>query len=414
MEILLVSHRFFCHSIGGTEVLTNNIAQTMTRRGHHVVWLAVGEERGISEILFRKCDDGVMEWEISPGFSTSYPLDWASQEETQTRKIQRGIKELKQFFSVIHLFHFARIGLQFLELPFFDQSQVVVTLTDYTCICPDYQLYHWPSNTICSPNVAPSECIECLNQKTGASDVDSWRTRNIEFLNRRASVVYTQTPEQRRLLVESGLRNDRVIEDCASYMIPCKWQKEKPKNDHRFCFGFVGRLSREKGLQIVLSIFRQLHELTGCQLDVYGTVDSESTHLKNLLKLIAETPGVKLYAPVSLSELGSVLQSFDCLIIPSIWLENHPLVLTYALSLGVPVLCSRVPSLWHLRHKKGIHFVEMGDQALWLKAMRRMTQNSKTQSFHLSECLSTMREEFDKFVSRLERVYQFGKRYYDR
>lgn len=383
-------------------MLTNDVAEALATRGHEITWLAVGRKTASGDSCFRKRRDGILEWEISPGFSSTYPVGWQADEERQARKVVASVSRFEHEFDAIHLFHFARIGLRFLELPFFMRSRLGVTLTDYTCVCPDFQLYHRPSGKICSPDAEPAKCLECLSVAHGEQEIRDWRARNIRFINERAGFVCTQSPEQKRLLVAGGVNEDLLLRDQASYHIPSGWHRAARRFQPPFRFGFLGRLSREKGLHVVLDVFSELHETTGCVLDVYGADDGDFSYQAELQALIQRASGVTLHKALPLKYLEAVFHSINCLLIPSLWLENHPLVISYALFFRTAILCSRVASLDHLAGQRGLHFAEAGNSPAWANAMREIMRE-----YPLHQPLdSYVESEFDTFVTDLEGAYQ--------
>ena len=401
MQILLVSHRFPRHSVGGTEVLANDLARSLVARGHEVVWLGTGEQGEYGLSYFRSRSDGILEWEISPGFSNNYPVTWRLDEKRQREKVQLGLDKFQKSFDVVHFLHFARTGLQFLDLPFFKSSKIVFTLTDYTCICPDFQLFKRHERTICRTGANPFECLCCLGIEVGEQQIMEWRARNLKLINERADFICVQTPEQKRVLVESGIKENLFFSCHARYKIPSEWRIIKREDEHIFRFCFLGRFSREKGLDIAVKAFHLLRKSEACFFWIFGNEDDDLSYSSDLQTLIHRSEGITIHGALPLESLGEVIQSIDCILVPSLWLENHPLVISYARYFGIPIICSNVASMSHLTENCGVHFAELGNPIAWTEAMNGIMR-SQYQPKALDHIIET---EFEDFVTDLANEY---------
>lgn len=116
---------------------------------------------------------------------------------------------------------------------------------------------------------------------------------------------------------------------------------------------FVGRLSHEKGLELLLDAFSNLPY----DLDVVGDGDLE------FLKSTA--PGnIHFLGHLPREQVEQKMLSASVLLMPSIWYEGFPMVLVEAFSNGLPVICSDIGSMAEIveHGKTGMHF-KKGDMA---------------------------------------------------
>lgn len=411
MVILIVSHRLFGQSHGGTEVLANDVARGLVERGHSVIWLSVGTE-DMAAISRSTRDDGVEVWLIPPGFSDAYPLDWRQSEKAQATGVAMCLDNYLdgRRIEAVHLFHFARIGLEFLDLAQLRGVPCFATLTDYTILCADYQLRNQVTGAICDGDVDAGDCVQCLGHVSASADmreaIRSWRERNRSFLSDCFEGVFVQTPYQGRVMRNWALPGTRLLDDCAAYAVPGDWERKTAPRDPAaaFTFGFLGRVSKEKGLSHALEAFALLlaEVEEGRARFRIVTPDPDLARRAVPSSLTEAARGLIEFAePVQHHRVGEVLADMDCLLIPSVWMENHPTVLSYALSLGVFVLCSDVPSLSHLRGLPGLHFAPVGDAAGLSAQMRAlMTQDEPDNPEPAS--LPT----FEALLSKIEACYQ--------
>jgi glycosyltransferase involved in cell wall biosynthesis len=101
---------------------------------------------------------------------------------------------------------------------------------------------------------------------------------------------------------------------------------------------YVGRLSPEKGLRLLLDAWR---ELDGYPLTIVGTGPDEAA----LQRLAGEIPGVRLTGELSGDAVRAELARAAFVVAPSIWYENFPLAVAEALAAGRPVVASHPTAL---------------------------------------------------------------------
>lgn len=63
------------------------------------------------------------------------------------------------------------------------------------------------------------------------------------------------------------------------------------------------------------------------------------------MQAAAQHPHIRFAGALDPSHVGAALRGLDCLIVPSVWYENSPLVIQEAYALGVPVVASRLGAL---------------------------------------------------------------------
>ncbi len=99
----------------------------------------------------------------------------------------------------------------------------------------------------------------------------------------------------------------------------------------------VSNYIKTKGIKELVVCFSQ-KEFMSFRLTLYGESYEKSffDKIKNLA-----TENITINGPVSRNELPGVLQSFDCLIVPS-WNEGQPLIILEAMSIGLPVISTAV------------------------------------------------------------------------
>ncbi|HYP39564.1 MAG TPA: glycosyltransferase [Chloroflexia bacterium] len=113
------------------------------------------------------------------------------------------------------------------------------------------------------------------------------------------------------------------------------------------CFGYVGRIGREKGISVLIEALELLPKDTPFRFEVCSSTFSARIRSSDqeelvcrLQKIAASDPRLVIRDHIGDSELQSVLAQWDAIVVPSLWLESGPLVVHEAFSVRTPVIGS--------------------------------------------------------------------------
>jgi glycosyltransferase involved in cell wall biosynthesis len=131
------------------------------------------------------------------------------------------------------------------------------------------------------------------------------------------------TPSEfaRRKLLAAGLSPERVVVKANPAADP-----GEPTFGGRGAV-FVGRISREKGVHLLLEAWR--HQ-GGHPLTIVGTGPDEA----DLRRRAASIPGVRFLGQVDRDGVYAALREASFAVVPSIWYENSPIALAEAMACG--------------------------------------------------------------------------------
>lgn len=118
---------------------------------------------------------------------------------------------------------------------------------------------------------------------------------------------------------------------------------EQAPEQERTGFLFVGRLSQEKGIDVLLSALRKLQESDQHKIQVAVAGDGP---LADEVKQSA--PLVKPLGSLKTEEVREWMSSSSALILPSVWYEGFPMVIVEAYACGLPIIASRIGALAEL------------------------------------------------------------------
>jgi len=177
-----------------------------------------------------------------------------------------------------------------------------------------------------------------------------------------ADAVIAASPFAARFLAQFGVAPGRT------HVIPWFYAQrsllpDPPPVRDTLCLAFVGRISPEKGLHVLLDALARTRPALPVELRIAGSYDSPyGRALVDRFPTHAGPHRVFWAGWVPNERLDEFYPDVHAVVLPSLWYDNTPFSLVEALSHGRPVVCTDVPSMTHLvRHgETGLTF-PMGD-----------------------------------------------------
>jgi glycosyltransferase involved in cell wall biosynthesis len=403
VKILVPVHFFLPDHSAGTEVYTYNLARALQDRGHDVE--IVCTEKILSRrsySLFERDVDGLkchvmvnnLEHE---NFSETFANPRAE------GAFQRVLESFQP--DIVHVQHLMLLSLGIPRISRASGARVVMTLNDFWLFCVRFGQLLLPDGTLCGgPNLP--DCERCLSdfrfsqgppekavirllqvtrELSGvdlaplvywAQDRSKWlRKRKTDNPSREAQVGSTENLRDElehrirkvKLLIEnvdlflspSATVADRVAQwgiprnklRVSRYGIdtkPFEGVQPTERLDDKISFGYVGTLAPHKGVHILMQALQRIPPET-CRLHIFGS-DSHYGDYGRMLRELAEGLDVTFHGSLDRAHIGGAFEKIDCLVMPSLWLENSPVVIQEAFAAGVPVIASGQGGMAELIH----------------------------------------------------------------
>mgnify|MGYP001035263737 CR=1 FL=1 len=250
--------------------------------------------------------------------------------------------------TVVHLHHFAHVGLDTIRLIRSVQpdARIILTLHEFLAQCFNQGQMVTTSNEMCSREGLES-CHRCFPER---SREDFW-LRKDWFLRHFALVDAFVAPSEflRQRYIEWGIAPEKitVIENAqdAGDRTPARSEPERPRNR----FGYFGQVTPFKGIDILLMGLagvpaeqRRQIRLTINAANLEKQPDAFKRRLRQLSEPLEDEGVVYWAGPYSANMKAARFQSVDWVVVPSIWWENSPYVIQEAFAFGRPVLCSDI------------------------------------------------------------------------
>jgi glycosyltransferase involved in cell wall biosynthesis len=146
--------------------------------------------------------------------------------------------------------------------------------------------------------------------------------------------------------MQAGLKAKAVKKVANGIPLPASAAAERDPSTP-FCFVFAARLTREKGCEVVLDAVRRLPADLPVEIVVAGRGDYE----EQFRAAAAADPRLRFLGYVQGDEKDALFRSADCLLLPSLWYENAPVVIVEAAAYRLPIIGSRIGAIPEFVHE---------------------------------------------------------------
>ena len=203
-------------------------------------------------------------------------------------------------------------------------------------------------------------------------------------------------------LAQSGLPADKIAVK-PNFVHP----DPGPRGNAQSHFLYVGRLSKEKGVDILVDAWRRA--ATGVPLVIAGTGPLE----QQLREICANEPSVRFLGRQPIEKVYRHMGDALALCFPSLWYEGMPRVIIEAFAVATPVISSRLGSMREMIEDgcTGL-LAEPGDVESFADALRQAAANRAP----MAEMSAKARAEFERAYSgqanfhQLQTIYRDAKR----
>lgn len=170
----------------------------------------------------------------------------------------------------------------------------------------------------------------------------------------------------------------------------------------QFLVGWVGRLSREKGPDVLLDAVRRLE-----RQELSVSVIGDGPERKRLAREVEERGGVELTLHGQIPSAYRLFPAFDVFVLSS-RTEGTPMVLLEAMAAGVPVVATRVGGVGDVVSGEEALLVPPEDPEALGRTIARVRRKPDEAAGRVSAARQRLDREFgvDQWVSRYAQVYR--------
>jgi glycosyltransferase involved in cell wall biosynthesis len=343
MHCVLIVHETY-QQRGGEDAVVAAEARILEAHGHRVVWY----QRHNDELTGRGALGTLM-----AGIDTV----WAARSLRELRTIIA-----KEKPDVAH-FHntFPLISPAIYNACVEYGVPVIQTLHNYRLLCPAASLQR--EGKVCEACLGRSVawpgvvhgCYRGSHAATMAIAVMLSAHRAIGTWREKVDIYIALSEFARQKFITGGLPSERIMVK-PNFVAP----DPGPKRESGEYALFVGRLSEEKGLRVLVAAWAALQGAIPLRIAGEGPLKNEIT------RFIASNnlSGVTLLGQLTSEEVIRAMHGARFLVSPSVWFEGFPLSIAQAFACGLPAIASRLGSLAEIvtDGATGLHF-SAGDPA---------------------------------------------------
>ncbi len=374
MKILQVVHSFPPYTMAGTEVYSYNLSKELAKRHKVHVFFRINDiKKEEYSLTYRKSED-LETYAVNHTFRSCHSFSNTYSDNNIDAKFGQLLDTIRP--DIVHIQH-----LLFLSYGIVDEIKkrgipVIYTLHDYWLICHRGQLIKDDLN-ICKGDSA-QECKNCLKyllsirknsmylygilkrkipvfclqllkklhlvlaRAKPSVELEAWKGVS-ERASSRIDLFIAPSRFIKNKFVQRGFPEKKISYypygfDCRNFIYLPKSKSDVLR------FGYMGTLLPMKGIGFLISAFKGIKN-SNIKLSIYGKLfpfsgfESYPRILKNMVK---GDNRIELAGGYDNKDAGCILANIDVLIVPSLWLENAPLVVNEAFLSRTPVIASRI------------------------------------------------------------------------
>jgi glycosyltransferase involved in cell wall biosynthesis len=416
MKVLFATHFFPPGAAGGTESYTLGLARQIMTKGHHayVVCAENWGKGGTYQPRHRDAPyDGIpvrrlsWNWQLAPD-----PFVSLFDNGQVERHLEAYLRELSP--DVMHITSCYSLGSGIIRAARRAGVPTVLTLTDFWFISPRQTLRRG-DGTLCYGPTSADQCASCLASDStvyrvltralpsdvvarGLVRVNHWpalaRQRglrgyvgDVDLRRRALRDVFDQVgiaiaPSQalKDVYVNNGFPTDRIR--LSRYGLDLSWRvnvRARPISD-KLSVGYIGQIEPMKGVDVLVQAFRCLPGRS-VELRIFGDFYKNPTYARRLRALSSNDERIFFMGPFERPRLAEVLSQVDVVVVPSVWLENAPVVIAEAFAANRPVIATDLPGMSELvQHGVNGLLFPRGDVAALANALHRLVAEPQLRS----------------------------------
>jgi glycosyltransferase involved in cell wall biosynthesis len=387
LNVLHAIHDFLPRHQAGSEIYAFELCRELAARHH--VWILCADFDPARR-------HGEVTWRVHEGLPVVEVVNnWICRSFDETYRSPRIGEQLEHVLDaiqpdVLHVHNLLNLSF---DLPARAQTRgipVVATLHDYTLVCPSGgQRIHRAERHVCH-TIEPDRCARCFTQSPFFGQMGLSRVagngpagsgaRRLGLAVRKmwpglasgmaAAAAKATVPEVTTAEITARLAAARrVFDDVDVFVAPSRSMAEEfervgvpasklrvsdygfpvaGRRDHSrrarehqdpLRIGYVGTLVWHKGVHVLLQAIRALPP-AHYELKIFGDLGTFPDYVAELRREAAGLP-VEFKGRFDRQRAADVYDQIDVLVVPSLWIENSPLVIHEAFMAGVPVIAAR-------------------------------------------------------------------------
>ena len=348
MHILKIIHGYPLNYNAGSEVYSQSICNELSK--HHKVTVFTREENPYrTDFEIRKqTENNQLDFYFvnNPNGKDGYRHQ---QMDANFAKLIAAIKP-----DIAHIGHLNHLSTGLVDELNKQNIPIVFTLHDFWLMCPRGQFLTRSIGKennfeLCSGQQDHKCATDCYKvyfsgrEENEIQDIEHWSAWTHQRMNETKAIIQKVdlfiAPSQylrNRFIKEFSVPENKII--YLDYGFPTEYltPTEKSKEHTNFTFGYIGTLIPAKGVNQLIEAFCKID--APANLKIFGRQNGQSTEALKLLANKSKNNIEFAGEYINHNLANEVFSKVDCIVVPSIWAENSPLVIHEAQSCKVPVI----------------------------------------------------------------------------
>lgn len=384
MRILKIIHGYPPIYNAGSEVYSQILCQGLAQ--NHEVYVITREENPFKEDFSCTINQDTNEPSV-----TLYKINIPSEKyryRYQHYQVDNQVELLLDRVKpdLVHIGHLNHLSTSLIEVIAKKNIPIIYTLHDYWLMCPRGQFIQ--RNSYISSNLwslcngqEDKKCAQyCyagyFSGNHNEHNIDSaywanWIKRRMHHIRKMVQYIkYFIAPSfylYHRYANDFGLPRQKIIYLDYGFNLSRLIGRQRYKKEP-FTFGYIGTHIPSKGIQLLIQAFSKIGK--NCQLRIWGRSRQRNTEGLHEItfQLPLEVQSRIEWLPEYTNEeiISAVFNHVDCIVVPSIWVENSPLVIHEALQVRIPVITANAGGMAEYVHHKvnGLLFEHRNEKSL--------------------------------------------------
>jgi len=372
MNLLLAVHHFLPHYTGGAESQTYQMAVNLQQRGHRVRVVCIEKiDANIASGVIWQDDvyGGIQVRRLSfPQQASPDPFRWSYDNPWIGEHLRSWLSEDRP--DLFHLISGYLITGQAVRIAQELGIPTVVSLMDFWFMCPRITMMR-SNGTLCRPPVYATQCAQCLGEeqrryrwpgKAAPGLMRAYWNSNKRAANRieeriqfqqgtikQTDRIISNSQFLRSVFIQMGVNPEQIIYLRQGRDIPkaAEWPNKETTHPH-LRVGYIGQITETKGVHI---LFDAVQRIPDAQLSVrvFGDTQHFPVYSSRLRRMAAQDNRLEMAGIFrGVEEARQVMNSFDVVVVPSVWYENSPNAILEAFAYGLPVIASNLGGMAEL------------------------------------------------------------------
>jgi glycosyltransferase involved in cell wall biosynthesis len=396
LKILTVHNRY--QFSGGEDTVLEAECRLLEERGHELTLLLESNDH-----IGGKLSSGIA------AVSSIYSPSWGRRVRETIRRVRPDVMHVHNFFPLISpaVYYAARA----------EGVPVVQTLHNYRLICPSGLLFRQdkPCESCLGKGLAwPGVVHGCYRGSRLASAAVATMSavhRTIGTWDKMVDVYVALTEFAREKFIVGGLPAEKIVikpnfVDESTGPRAARTCDEAQEGEYAL---YVGRISAEKGVGVMLQAWRELQERRGCRirLEIVG----DGPPFDELKREYQDLECIEWLGKRAPSEVFRLMTGARALVFPSVWYEGMPLTPIEAFAVGTPVIASNLGAMSTMveHGRTGLHFEagnadDLASKVIWAWSHAELWQEMRQAARFEYEARYTAERNYAMLMDIYERA----------